>query len=100
MAGALANVRVNRAKSHDMNGRFSRLQMFLAHFERLKAATGNNPEMLRTFDQTTVEIRAAAVPVPSRQHQSSYFRGSVTEEISRQGNQSVRTTFVGRGQRA
>jgi hypothetical protein len=32
-----------------MNGRFSRLQGFLAQFEELKAATGNNPKALRAI---------------------------------------------------
>jgi hypothetical protein len=43
-----------------MNGRYSRLQTFLDLFGQLKAAAGNNPNVLRTFDQTTPEIRAAA----------------------------------------
>jgi hypothetical protein len=56
-----------------MNGRFSRLQEFLAQFEELKAVTGNNPKALRTFDQTTDEMRTAA----SRMH--DYLIGSVVE---------------------
>ncbi len=56
-----------------MNGRFSRLHEFLSQFEELKAATGNDPKALRTFDQTTDEIRTAA----SRMH--DYLVGSVVE---------------------
>jgi hypothetical protein len=43
-----------------MNGRSSRLQTFLVRFGHLKAAAGNDPNVLCTFDQTTLEIRAAA----------------------------------------
>lgn len=43
-----------------MNGRSSRLQTFLDRFGELKAAAGNEPKVLRSFDQTTAEIRAAA----------------------------------------
>ena len=45
---------------HDMNGRTSRLQTFLVRFGELKAAAGNDPKALCSFDQTTAEIRAAA----------------------------------------
>jgi hypothetical protein len=43
-----------------MNGRSFRLQTFLARFGELKAAAGNDPNVLRSFDQTTPEIWAAA----------------------------------------
>jgi len=36
------------------------LQTFLDRFAELKAAAGNDPKVLRIFDQTTAEIRAAA----------------------------------------
>ena len=42
-----------------MNSRSSLLQTFLARFDQLKAAAGNNPNALLTFDQTTDEIRIA-----------------------------------------
>ncbi len=49
-----------RADGMIMNGRTSRLQTFLVRFGELKAAAGNDPKALCSFDQTTAEIRAAA----------------------------------------
>jgi hypothetical protein len=43
-----------------MNGRSSRLQLFLVRFDELKAAAVNDPKLLCSFVQTTAEIRAAA----------------------------------------
>jgi hypothetical protein len=43
-----------------MHDRLSRLQTLLDRFAELKAAAGNDPKILRIFDQTTAEIRAAA----------------------------------------
>jgi hypothetical protein len=43
-----------------MNGRSSRLQTFLSLFAGLKATTGNKPNAMTPFDQTTEEVRAAA----------------------------------------
>lgn len=59
-----------------MSDRSLRLQTFLERFAKLKAAAGNDPNLLTKFDQATDELRAATAGLYVDDIEQEIFHGS------------------------